>query len=217
MQHYLEHIMNKHEAEVFSSTLKDNITRLDKQSASSNFPLLLRLEPKLSADQYYACLGCMRCCKKRNSTLRHLTTCFDAHKKKSKELYDKYCPSEMKEQTASTVVVQQVVQGWTDEQVNALLGSMMACIHTLELDCYENSEKIRHYEDAVKDLPEDVQEELEATLDTVDTNDCSTKEASDVTQLYNLSAKLGFHLDDTAIKEAYQKWNKMPPKKLKKV
>lgn len=213
--HYGEHILKKHEEEIFSKKLFHNTTRLHKYNTQ---PVLLKLEDKLATDhQYYCCLGCLTACKKQASTQNHFPKCLEAHKKKCKELYDKYCPSEVKEQSAP-VIVQTVVQGWTDEQVNALLGAMLSTVNKNKLSEEDYRRKANYYEEAIRDLPEEYRDEIEEEVpEYPDDDEIEVDKASDVIDLFNLAAKIGFHIDDAAIPEAYKKMSKMPPKKLKKV
>ena len=214
--HFGEHILKKHEAEVFSKALIGNHTRLPKSYSS---PLLLKLTDKSSDTQnlYYTCLGCLTCCKKQASTQNHFPKCAEAHKKKCKELYDKYCPSELKDKKDDApVILQQVVQGWTDEQVNALLGSMLKAFHSYEYENEEFRRKIEYYEDKIKDLPEETQEEIEESLpEAPDDDEVDLRQPEDITDLWNMSARLGFRLQNSLVEEAFKKWIKMPLKKPK--
>ena len=216
-QWFGQHIFQFHEEKVCSNELS-NILRFPKSEYHSA-PINILLEKKLSAPQYWFCLGCMRCAEKKAWTEKHFPACKEEHKKKYIELYNKYkdpqAPEASSSQDQAPVILK--VEGWTDEQVNALIGSMMRNIHNYQRDYEDMKRKIDYYEEKVRDLPEETQEEIEESLpEFPDDDDILFDKPEDITALWNVALKMGFPIKNQAILDDYQKWDKMPPKKVKK-
>ena len=213
--HFYEHLERKHEAEIYSSPFT-NYQRLLK---SQDKPLKIEIEKKVAPTSYYVCLGCSRCCKKLASTERHFKnpTCKENHCKKVKELLDKYKKKRDVEENLPSFESSQpvIIQGFSEEQVLALLGSMMESIKASQREESDFRRKYEYIEEKVKDLcSEEIQEDIEGSLpEYPDDDEIEFSSFEDITPLINLAEKMNLRITNKGIQDAYEKWSKMPLKK----
>ena len=213
--HFFEHLSIYHEEEMFDSKKNTNYQRLHK---SVGKPLKLLFDTK-KGDPYYACLGCLRCVRKIGSAERHFPSCAERHNTKLKELIEKYKLGPLSEDQIQVCIPSApiVVEGYTEEKVFALLGSVLAYIHNCERELYEYKTKYEYLEEKIKDVcNEEVQEDIEESLpEYPEDEDVDFCKPEDITQLFNISQKIGIRIHNDTIKDAYEKWSKAPLKKKK--
>lgn len=213
--HYAEHLLKKHEEQVVRTEF--NLTRLLKQQ-DGPWTMLVPMKGK-NYESYYTCLGCLHSAKRPSIAQHHFPKCQEEHKKMCGILYQKYKDPATAPDTPVVSAPQPIVnvEGWSNEQVNALLGSLLSHIHNYQRDCEEMKRKVEYYEEKIKDLPEETQEEIEESVPEYPEDDEILFDApEDITGLWNLSLKMGFKIRNKDISEDFKKWDKMPLKKLPK-
>lgn len=209
--HFYEHLARKHEAEIYGSKSLTNYQRLPK---SISQPLKIILETKIGPPEYFVCLGCSRCCKKKASTERHFDnpSCKEKHNKKIKELLEKYKnPLETKEE----IPIAPIIQGYTEEQVFALIGSMMEWAKNCQRDEKEAKNKADYYQEKLLDAGAENQDDESIPEFYPDDDDIDFYQPEDMTALNNIAEKMGLRISNSKVEEAYKKWHNMPIKKRK--
>jgi hypothetical protein len=187
---------------------------LDRLLKCKDKPYLLKLGPKL--ETFFCCLDCEHITKRQPFISRHFPTCASNHNKKIDELYKLYKDG-VKDTIDIAPVATTVVEGYTEEKVFALLGSVLAYIHNCERELYEYKTKYEYLEEKIKDVcNEEVQEDIEESLpEYPEDEDVDFCKPEDITQLFNISQKIGIRIHNDTIKDAYEKWSKAPLKKKK--
>lgn len=207
-----KHLFRHHQDQLFINGYGGgNLQRLlDK---AQNKPFEMRVGKNMTT--YWTCLHCEHTSKRHPFIQRHFPNCQEEHNKKSKELYKKY--SNHKEELTTEVVQPIVVEGYTEEQVFALIGSMMAHIKSSQREETDFKKKYEYVDEKIKDLcSEEVLDEIEESLpEYPEDDDIEFYQPEDITFLTNLSEKMGLHITNKKVEEAYSKWNKMPIKKRK--
>lgn len=206
-----KHLFRHHQDQLFINGYGGgNLQRLlDK---AQNKPFEMRVGKNMTT--YWTCLHCEHTSKRHPFIQRHFPNCQEEHNKKSKELYKKY--SNHKEELTTEVVQPIVVEGYTEEQVFALIGSMMETIKSSQREEKEAKNKADFYEEKLRDTTSETFDDDESVPEFYpEDEDIDFLNPEDVTPLLNLADKIGIRISNSKIQEAYSKWNKMPIKKRK--
>lgn len=205
-----KHLFRHHQDNLFINDYGGgNLPRLLK---SLEQPYCLKMGTK-NERSYFTCLHCLHTAKRQPFIQRHFPDCREGHRKKAEELYKHY--SSNKEELETIKPAQPVVvEGYSEEQVLALIGAMMESIKSSQREEKEAKNKADYYEEKLRDTTsENIDDEESIPEFYPDDEDIDFLLPEDVTPLVNMAEKMKLRISNKAVEEAYQKWYKMPIKK----